>query len=96
MAELWWDCSCGQKNPPKMAYCSNPRCRKPAPWKVKPVPKPDEPDKPKTPKPAWIIRLGVWMTVLTPLILGATFFLPPPWNGIVRAVFEVIKRIINF
>lgn len=99
MTDLWWKCSyCGETNPPRMEYCSYARCRRPAPWKAKPTPLPPrdpEPEKPKTPKPAWLIKLSVWMTVLTPLIFGMTFFLPPPWNGIIKALFEILKQIIN-
>ena len=97
-AGKWWRClRCGELNPPLIKYCTMARCRAKNP-NIEDEPKKVEPAKPKTPrapKPVWVIKLSVWLSVLTPLIFGATFFLPPPWNAIIKAVFELIKQIIN-
>lgn len=93
--EPWWRCVCGEQNPPRMEYCSNARCRKPAPWKQRPEPKPAEPEKPRAPRPEWLVKLGVWLVVFTPIVTLGSLLLPPPWNGIIRLVFEFIRNIIQ-
>lgn len=101
MAGKWWKCiRCSELNPPLIKYCTNARCRAPAPWLEKPKPTPlppseTKPAQPRAPKPAWLIRLSVWLTVLTPIVLGATWFLPPPFNAIIKVVFELVKQIVN-
>lgn len=52
------------------------------------------PQEPKQ-KPAWMIKASVWLTVLTPASLVLLYFLPPPYNLVVKAIFEFLKLFIG-
>jgi hypothetical protein len=81
---------------------------KPDPWAAhpnspsKPVPTPKTDKLPeihlpqeKKPRPEWVVKASVWLTVLTPVSLVILYFVPPPFNMIAKAVFEAIKLLIG-
>lgn len=59
----------------------------------KPAPVPEPKPEPKKPRPEWLVRWGAYATILTPVVLLATNFLPPPWNIVGKAIWELIKLL---
>ena len=59
-----------------------------------PKPLPPIPDVPKQ-KPVWLIKASVYLTILTPIVLLATSFLPPPFSSIAKVVWELLKQLAN-
>jgi hypothetical protein len=49
----------------------------------------------KKPRPEWVVKASVWFTVLTPVMLVASYFIPPPWNLVSKALLEVIKFLVG-
>jgi hypothetical protein len=68
------------------------------PPKPTPMPKPTEPELPKEPLPIpdkTPVKWGKWLSILAPIVLLASNFLPPPFNGIARLVVEVLKKLFE-
>jgi len=82
-----------QKSDPWAAHPNMPQKPEPKP-SLPEVKLPQEP-KEKKPRPEWVIKLGVWMSILTPVSLVILYFVPPPYNMIAKAVFEAIKLLIG-
>jgi hypothetical protein len=49
----------------------------------------------KKPRPEWVVKSSVWFTVLTPVMLVASYFIPPPWNLVAKALLEVLKFLLG-
>jgi hypothetical protein len=67
----------------------------PMPEKPKPVELPPQEPAPKKQRPEWQIKTGVWLTILTPIAALGTMMLPPPWNVLGKALYEVLKLLIG-
>lgn len=88
-----------------LGYLADRERQKTEPIIILPPPPTPSAEKPKLPeirlpqvvkpRPEWVVKASVWMTVLTPVMLVISYFIPPPWNLVAKAVLEVIKFLVG-
>ena len=59
----------------------------------KPIELPPPSPAPKKQRPEWLIKASVWLVVATPVVMGVSLFLPPPWNVLAKLVLEFLKQL---
>ncbi len=67
----------------------------PKPKPLPPLPEPMPPENEPLPKPSTPVKWGKWISIIAPIVLLASNFLPPPFNGIARLVVEILKKLFE-